>query len=204
MLEMSESLSALKVRSRFGDIIQNEADYRALYSLHKALDDRFPEYDPQRGILTSPNMNELLVAEVAVAEQIRAALGDEKYAELLKAIDQDRRALKSLGERVKLPAGSAERAIAVRDALALESQRIANDATQPKEQRQAELKSLAERARQELVGVLGPEAGPAYVKRAGWIRYLSEGSGFTLDPKAEPESMNVFGFGSVPVSVKSE
>ncbi len=204
LLDMTGTPTALLLRARFGDLIENEAQYRTLYAILKAHDDKYPAYDPRRGMPSPENWIERREAEPSVSEQIRAAIGDAKYGELLRAMDQDRRTLRSLEERAALPAGTAERALSVRDALAIESQRIASDPTRPTEQRQAELRQLADRARQELVGVLGSEAGPAYVKYATWIRHLSDGNGFTVDPKAEPKDINVFGFGSVPVSVKSE
>jgi hypothetical protein len=72
--------------------------------------------------------------------------------------------------------------LALRETYALESQRIAGDASLDDTQRTTQLKALAARARDEVTPLLGPEATDAYARRPNWMRQLADGNAYTTNP----------------------
>lgn len=187
LLELRESPTAQIVRARFGDVLDNEADYRAVYALQKAFDEKYPDTPSlNRTASTLEAMRIRREAEPQLADEIRAALGNEKFDAFFQAADQDRRTLMSLERRLALPAGSTDRALAVRDSYADASKRINSDSALTEADRKAQIQQLATRARQDLTTTLGSTAGGAYAASATWIRYLAGGSAFSAKPREDP------------------
>jgi hypothetical protein len=179
MLDLRESTTAARLRPLVGDVLETEEDFRAVFGLQKSFDERYPEIGMPG--YTADTGRDRRAAEPELMEQIRSALGDEKFEALLRANDQDRRLLTSLDRRLTLPPGAVERAIASRETIAAESQRLIADASLAPTDRAARLKQLAVRAKEELTSVLGSEAADAFTSGTSWLRYLSQGSGFTTD-----------------------
>lgn len=195
LLELRESPTAQIVRVRFGDVLDNEADYRAVYALQKAFDEKYPDTPSlNRTASTLEAMRIRREAEPQLADEIRAALGREKFDAFFQAADQDRRALASLERRLDLPAGSTNRALAIRDSYADESKRINSDPVLSEADRKAQIQQLAVRARNDLATTLGSTAGGAYVASATWIRYLAGGSAFSAKPQEDPTMSRIWPF----------
>jgi hypothetical protein len=200
LLELRESPTAQFVRARFGDVIDNEADFRKVFALQKAFDEEYPDaFSPNRTTSPSEAGRARREAEPQLAEEIRAALGDEKFDAFLRAADQDRRALASLERRLDLPAGSTDRTLAIRDSYADESKRINDDPGLNESDRKARVQQLATRARQDLATTLGPVAAEAYAPAATWLLYLAQGSAFTARPHDDPSMSRLMPFISASV-----
>ena len=60
---------------------------------------------------------------------------------------------------------------------------IRADETLSPDAREAQIKQLAARGRDELTATLGSVVAGTYTPTASWLRYLSGGSAFTVDPK---------------------
>ena len=200
MLDFRESYTALTMRINFGEGIATEDDFRKLYALQSAFDEKYPD-------VFSPNRDPSIVdagrlrfeAEPRLDAAIHAALGDAKYDALLSAADQDHRALTSLERRLDLPPGTTDRALAVRDTYAAESARIYHDPALAEADRQTQIEQLATRARQDLTATLGPDAAAAYAPAATWLRYLAQGWAFTANPKDAAGQINLFFAASHPL-----
>jgi hypothetical protein len=100
--DLRTSSTSLALRSRFGEAIQSEDDFRRLYALQKAFDDTFA-LDPSAPRPTPEFMQQRAAAERQLQDDFRAALGDEKFAGLQRASDQELRALDALATRLNLP-----------------------------------------------------------------------------------------------------
>lgn len=180
--EMRTSPTAQNVRARYGDGIESAEDFRKIYALQKAFDEKF-SMDLGRRV-SAETMRERSEAQRQLQEGIRAALGEEKYAALRRASDPDLRTVDSLVARLNLPPVTAERVAASRETFAAESQRInANTALNP-QQRRAQIQELGGRARAELTGTLGAEAAEAYAQHSPWLSMLQTGIAFTTSPTA--------------------
>lgn len=196
--ELRTSSTSLALRARLGDAIQSEEDFRKLYSLQKAFDDQFA-LNPSSPRPSAEFMQQRAAAERKLQEDFRAALGEEKFASLQRAADQELRALDGLASRLNLPAGTTERVAATREALAAESQKITADTSLPMTERRAKLQELASRARTELAQTLGAEAADAYTQRAAWLSLLQNGVAFATTPKDSPVQVGMGGSNVYPV-----
>ena len=179
--ELRTSASAAAVRSRYGDAIESEEDFKKLFALQKAFDEKFP-LDALTGRVTPETMRARSDAQRQMQDDIRAALGEEKYAALRRANDPELRTLDSLVARLSLPATTTDRVAASRESYAAESQRINADPALSVPQRQAQLRDLGARARTDLATTLGTEAADAFAPRASWVGMLQGGLAFSTTP----------------------
>ena len=180
--QMRTSPSAESLRSRYGAAIQSEEDFKKLYALQKAYDDKFPA--EAFGRITPDVMRARSEAAQQLQADMRAAVGDQAYAALRRASDSDLRNVDALVARLSLAPETTDRVAASRDSYATESQRIMADTATPFPQRSEQLKTLAARAKSELSSTLGTEAGEAYAQRAPWVSMLQSGIGFSTTPSA--------------------
>lgn len=175
--EMRTSSTAASVRARFGDGIETEEDFRKIYALQKAFDEKYP-LDLGGGRVSPEAMRQRSEAQRQLQEDIRAAVGAEAYASLQRASDYDLRNLDSLATRLQLPAGTTDRVAASRESYAAESQRINADTSLTPAQRREQIQALGNRAKGDLTQTLGQEAGDAYAQRSGWVSMLQSGMAY--------------------------
>ncbi len=181
--ELRTSSSAAAVRSRYGDAIASEDDFKKLFALQKAYDEKFPA-DALTGRLTPETMRARSEAQQQLQADIRAAVGDESYAALRRATDSELRTLDSLVSRLGLPANTTDRVATARETYAAESQRINADTTLTPTDRRAQLQALATKAKSDLNSTLGTEVADAFAPRASWVGMLQNGLAFSTTPNA--------------------
>jgi hypothetical protein len=174
--EMRSSPLTGMLRGQFGEFRPNEAEYRAIFQAQSAYSEKFA------GNLSGGDMNERREAHQKVNEQVRAALGESRFAEYLRETSSEYQNLKRLVARENLPAETALRAYGVRDTVSRESNRIYDDPALTVEQKIEALRTLAQTTRTQLLATLGPVAGPAYVATADsqWLRGVERGSALTF------------------------
>ena len=190
--EMRSSPSAATVRSRYGDGIETEEDYRKIYALQKAFDDQYP-IDAFSGRIAPETLRARSEAQRQLQDDIRATLGETGYASLRRATDSDLRTVDSLVTRLNLPAGTTDRVAATRETFAAESQRINADATIPLPQRRAQIQELGTRAKTEVQQALGAEAAEAYAQRSPWVGMLQNGLAYSTSPQSSSPGMLLSG-----------
>lgn len=191
--ELRTSPSAATVRNRYGDAIQSEDDFRKLYALQKAFDEKFPA-EALTGRVSMDTMRARADAQQQLQTDIRATLGDEKYAALRRATDSELRTLDGLVTRLGLPANTTDRLATARETYAAESQRINANATLSPTDRRAQLQDLGTKAKAELTSALGAEAAEAFAPRASWVGMLQGGIAFSTTPVANsPGSLSLAG-----------
>lgn len=182
--ELRTSSSAQMLRNRFGDAIETENDFRKLFALQKAFDEKNP---PFSGRVTPEQVQQRSAAERQLQEDMRTALGEDKYAAIRRASDNDLRTVESLASRLNLPADTTDRVAATRASYATESQRINSDTSLTPQQRRTQLQDLANRAKTDLAGTLGAEAADAYAQRSTWVSMLQGGMAYSTNPKDSPD-----------------
>ncbi len=179
--EMRTSASAGALRVRYGDGITSEDEFRKLYALQKAFDDRFPP-ENFNGRVTPETMKARSDASLQLQADMRAAVGEDAYAALKRAADSDLRQVDALVARLNLAPDTTDRVAATRDSYAAESQRIMADAATPFPQRREQMTALAARAKTDLTATLGAEAADAYAQRSQWMSMLQSGIGYSTTP----------------------
>ena len=197
--QMRTSASANTLRNRYGDGIASEDEFKKLYALQKAFDEKFPA-DAFNGRMTPDAMKARTDATLQLQSDMRAAVGDDAYAALKRASDSDIRTVDALVTRLNLPAETTDRVVASRDSYAAESQRIMADTATPFPQRREQLQTLAARAKADLTSALGAEAADAYAQRSPWMSMLQSGIGFSTTPSANsPGALSLSGSGGPSV-----
>ncbi len=181
--DLRTSASAATVRNRYGEAIESEGELQKLYALQKAFDDKFPR-DALTGRISAETLATRAAAERQLDADLRAVVGDDRYAALRRAADSDARNLDSLVSRLSLPPTTTDNVLAARDTYAAESQRINNDASIPFPQRRAQIQALAGRAKADVTRSLGAEAGTAYAQSSPWLNLLSGGTAYSTQPQS--------------------
>jgi hypothetical protein len=167
--------------------------------LQKAFDDKFP---PLAGRVTPDMMTARAEASRQLQNDLRAALGDDKFAALRHASDTDLRTLDSLATRLNLPSNTTDNIVAARDGYATESQRINSDPSLTPQQRRAQIQELGNRARSDVMRTLGTEGVDAYAQRSPWLGMLQNGMAFSTTPQAgSPAGLGALGAGGATQSV---
>lgn len=185
-IELRTSRSAQQVIGRYGDVIASEAEYRRLYALQKTFDDQYG-HETYFSSPHSPEEKRLRTeAERRLNDDLRATLGEERWARQSRASDDEYRVLGDLTARLNLPPGTPEQVYAVRDAYAAQSAAIQQHPALNADERHKQLALLATQARTELNARLGPDGAEAYAARSKWLRMLQGGTAFTTDPRALP------------------
>lgn len=181
--EMRTSPTGASLRNRYGDAIQSEDDFRKIYALQRAFDEQYP-LDSLNGRITPETLRQRSDAQRQLQDDMRAALGDDKYAALRRATDGDLRNVDSLVSRLNMPADTTNRVAAARESFATESQRISADTSLNATQRRAQIQDLGTRAKSDVVRTLGNEAGEAYAQSSPWLSMLQSGMAYSTTPQA--------------------
>ena len=187
--EMRTSPSGMGVRSRYGDAIESEAEFQKIFALQKAFDERYSR-EALTGRISPEVLRERAQAERQLDAEIRASVGDDRYAALRRAADPDLRTIDALASRLNLPPATTDSVLASRDSYAAASQRIANDTSLPMPERRTQIQALAAQAKAELTRSLGSEAADAYSQRSPWMSMLQSGMAYsTTPPESSPGSL---------------
>jgi hypothetical protein len=181
--EMRTSASASTVRARYGDAIENEAEFRRIYELQRAFDEKFPR-EALTGRISPDVLRARSDAERQLEDDIRTAVGDDRYTALRRAADPDVRNIDSLVSRLNLASTTADNVLSARERFAAESQRISSDPSIPPQQRRAQIQDLAARARSELTNALGAEAADAYAAQSPWMNMMQSGMAYSTTPRS--------------------
>ncbi len=188
--DLRTSASAATVRGRYGDAIESEAELQKIYALQKSFDDKFPR-DALTGRISPETLRARADAERQLDADLRAAVGDDRYAALRRASDTDVRTIDSLVSRLNLPPTTTDSVLAARDTYAAQSQRISNDTSVPFPERRTQIQALANQAKADVTRTLGAEAGPAYAQASPWLNMLSSGTAYSTQP--QPSSAGLIG-----------
>lgn len=123
-------------------------------------------------------------ANLQLDQDIRAALGDQRYTDYARASDREFQSLTRLAQRENLPTDTTVRAFSLRDSVAAESNRIVGDAVLSANQKRVALQSLAQDTRTRLQALLGPTTGAAYVQvvNRNWLNTVEQGYAVTFAP----------------------
>jgi hypothetical protein len=165
-----------------------EAEYRAVFALQQAFDERFPLPTAGAAAETARLRYE---GQAKLEAEFRAALGNERYADWKLAGQQHYQALMRLGAKSEVATAVLKEVAAIVTETTRASWRISEDATQSGPQRKAALAQQVARARAEIEAKLGPDLAASYLKggtglitmmEQGSAVFLNESGGFGLRP----------------------
>lgn len=174
---LHDSTAAHQVRSRYGDAIQTESDYREVVALQQAFEERYPRDDV-------PGFDR---AEHQLVSDIVNVIGVENFNTAARAHDSDYLQLSALTTRLSLPPATPDLVYALRDEYAQRSQALSNSALTV-EERRLQFAELATKARAELELKLGHEGAQTYALHSLWLKRLATATPFSVDPHDAPTS----------------
>lgn len=169
------------LRSRLTAFDPTESEFRAIFEMQQALNDKFAP-TVGGGMIAGTDFEQRRAAQQQLDQQLKAALGDARYAEYSRATSNEFQQLSRLAQRDNIPSEIAIQAYNTRDRVALESNRIFDDTSLSTDQKRAALQTLAQTTRTQLLASLGPTSGPAYVKIADqWLSNVEQGGAVSFN-----------------------
>jgi hypothetical protein len=164
-LRTSNAASQLRYNLTAFDVTEQE--FRALFRLQSAFDEQF-------GLYTGPTTEEQRRArsdgQKALDENIKAALGDQRYAEYQRANDYNYRTTSQLVARLELPPATTDQVYALQKEF---TERMNALRTVPPAERASQVASLATEAQTKLTASLGARGYEAYKQYGGsWLQAL--------------------------------
>jgi hypothetical protein len=186
--EMRTSRVTSRLRPALTLMDASEAEFRAIYAVTDASKDQI---EPGGGMRTPQEIEARRQAIADMNQKIRAAIGDARFADYLRASSSDYQQMYRLARAQEVPVEAVNRAYDMRNSIATEASQVANDTSRPREERISALKLLGQNAQRRVEAELGPVAAAAYVKNAAWLRALSSGSAFTVTAEGNTERMPV-------------
>lgn len=187
---------------QLGTFNATEAEFGAIFRAQQAFSDRMAPTALSSG---GGNFEGRRIAQQELNEQLKASLGEVRFADYQRETDRSYQQLLRLAERENMSKETTLRAYNIRDNVAAESHRVLDDAALPVDQKRAALQALAERTRTELLGILGPNAGPAYVKLVDqqWLSMVQRGNAVSFNNSGGSMTMSSGSSGStgLPVTI---
>ena len=110
LYDLMTSNTAQSLRYQLSAFNPTEQEFRALYNLRRDYDERMPVFD---GMMTQEQSRARMDAEKQLNEQIKLALGADRYAEYERATDYNYRQTSRLVARLELPAETTDQLYAV-------------------------------------------------------------------------------------------
>lgn len=168
--DLWSSETAQNLRSRLQVFDASEQEFLALYRLTRPIDDR---YSQRYGALPADQAAARKRAEAEAEEQIKAALGPERYADYRQATAPEHATLNAIVSRLGLPLATARTVAGLQADIAQRAVAIRADAALPAPQREAQLAALTREAETRLQETLGPRGLDAFRQYNGaWLRTL--------------------------------
>ncbi len=197
--EMRNSTVTSRLRTGLTIMDASAAEFAAIFRAQQPFAELlYPNYSGSISIsFSSETSRQRTEAQKQIADQLRAALGEPRYADYARATSYDYQSLYRLAQRDNIPVDAINRAYDLRAATADESTRI-NDAKLSPADRSAALQALAASTKAKLAGALGATVADAYVKSASWLTAIQNGHTIRLSPDGQ---LSIY-IGSAPPSPK--
>jgi hypothetical protein len=178
--EMRSSPVTSRLRTALTLMDATEEEFRAIYAVQRVRDEAQNRLSSGPGTMAARTEAQRLVADQAAA--LKAALGEQRFAEYERANDREFQQLNQIAQRENVSREAAVQAYALRETVSRESNRIFDDTTLTTEQKRAALLALAQNTKTQMRNTLGPAASDAYLRTAGWVNALENGQATSFVP----------------------
>ena len=175
---LRSSSTTSRLRTALTAMNATEAEFRAIYQAQVAFDEK---YTNNLGVTTATTMNERQADQARVAEEIKLALGEQRFAEYSRAGDREFQTLSQLAQQAQLPPTAAIQVYDLRTGVSAESNRIFADTNMNNDQKRAALQSLGQNMRNQVTATLGEAAARTYLQSATWLARVEQGAAVTFN-----------------------
>ena len=183
--DLRMSNTAQNLRWQMTRFDATEEEYTKIVPLQKAFDDQYNVNDPYGGNPDrSPDFwKQRQEADKQLKEQMRTAIGEDRYKDYLRSQDNDYQQLQAAARRMELPPETATRVYDLRDNVAAAAKQIADNPNIATDQKKQALATLADSTRDQVKAALGQEAADAYFKNngMGWLKEIAKGNVVTFN-----------------------
>lgn len=185
--EMRRSKVTNRLRSAMTIMNASENEFRSLYQIIQPYAETvFPS-----GGNSGDQADQRREAWNQIDAAVKSTLGEQRYADFVRATDSQYQQLTRMAQRSNVSLDAVNHAYDLREAAAVESNRIYEDTTLTIDQKREALKTLAATTRTQLVSALGSTVGSAYVSSAGWLNAIERGSAVTFNPHNQTNYKNL-------------
>lgn len=166
--DLRSSNTAMQMRYNLSAFAPTEAEFRQIFDLQKAFDDKNGQMLPG---MTQEQMRLRNEEQKKISEQIKAALGPERGADYERANDFVYRQASLVAERLNLPKTAAVDVWNVQKDLEKRTQALVTDNTVAPEARMAQRAALVEEANAKVTAALGERGATIYKQNGGfWLQ----------------------------------
>ncbi|WP_145928625.1 hypothetical protein OH491_03615 [Termitidicoccus mucosus] len=181
---LRNSFAARQLQYAFSDFNGTEDEYKTIFALQNGMNEKYLI----NSIYGNPDDSGLSKSEREAAQKevdarIKATLGDERYADYLRAQRGDYKSLQAAARRFNLSADTVAQTYQMRDNAATEAARISDDTSLSTEQKNAAYTALTEQTTGQIRATLGDDIGDAYINNAlAWLKNLPKGGNVKINP----------------------
>ncbi len=177
--EMRTSPITSRLRTPLSIMNATEAEFRTIFEIQQPY---ASVLSPGVGVITIDMSQQRRDATVKINEQVKAALGEARFAQYERASQSEFQQLHRLASPEGISYDAMAKAFEVRGPTATASTAIMNDRNLNADEKRNALQNLAQTARTEILSTLGPKVGPAYAENARWLTHIAQGGSISIMP----------------------
>lgn len=177
--EMRSSPITGRLRTPLSIMNASEAEFRTIFEIQQPYANVI---SPGVGMITMEMSQQRREVTAKINEQIKAALGEARFAQYERATQSEFQQLHRLASAEGVSYDAMAKAFDVRGPTATASTAIMNDRNLNADDKRTALKNLALTARTEILSTLGPTVGPAYAENARWLTHIAQGGSVSIMP----------------------
>ena len=179
--EMRNSTITMRLRGALTLMDATAEEYRAIYRAQLPFTDLLYPTGPGMTVYTAETSRQRNEAQKQVSDQIRAALGEQRYAEYSRANNYEYQNLYRVAQRENVPIEAVNRIFYLRTSVTEESMRI-HDSKLAADARTAALQALVADTKAKVIINLGSTLAETYLKNLFWLSAIERGYGVRLSP----------------------
>lgn len=189
--QIRNSETAHNLRAQMAGFQPSEDEFRKLFDLQKEFDAQFgpSASEPVDAAAAEQRARAEAVARAALDEEMKKALGPERFAEYERVQDPDYRGLLQVTERFNLSRDVAGTVLEMKNAAERQKAQIEANAALTDEQRGQMLAAIARATEQSVAATLGDQVFKAYQKSGGqWLGGLLQvnENNLAIPPDSQP------------------
>jgi hypothetical protein len=190
--EMRNSNVTSRLRQALTIMDATEDEFRAIFRAQQGVADLLY---PTGGVIGADMSRLRQEAQAKVNQDIKAALGEQRFADYQRSTDYEYQQLVRIAQRENIPTETVNRTYGIRDTVVQESGRIYDDKVMTPDEKRAALLAVGQKAKAQVLSLLGLNAGQAFIQTASWISAPERG--WVIRPSANGQGNTYY---SLPTS----
>ena len=165
--QLRMSQTAMTMRMQLASFDPSQTEFDKIFDIRKKLEDEFGMMG--MGAMSQEEKDKYKQAQNDAKEQVKALLGEERYADYERAQDWNYQAIYKTTERYGLSKDVAVKVYDMKKAAEDAAKKIRKDTSLTKEQRDAALRDIRNQTELAIGGAMGEKAWNSYQDSANWL-----------------------------------